>query len=104
MTYKPARELGLDLPGITGLHNALTDVPGLMAGYTTLNFVEGPLVTGQGPVRTGGYRNPTAGAQRGSTAGLGWNTQFQRQRGNYRHTLDSGRRVLSWANHDHQHT
>mgnify|MGYP003388787422 FL=1 len=53
MTYKPARELGLDLPGITGRHNALTDVPGLMAGYTTLNFGEGPLVTGQGPVRTG---------------------------------------------------
>ena len=53
MTEKRARELGLDLPGMPGQHNAITDVSGLMVGYTTLISGEGPLMTGRGPVRTG---------------------------------------------------
>ena len=31
-----ARDLGLDLPGAPGPHNAITDVPGIMVGMTTL--------------------------------------------------------------------
>jgi D-aminopeptidase len=37
----------------TGPWNAITDVPGLRVGHTTLISGEGPLVVGQGPVRTG---------------------------------------------------
>ena len=48
-----ARDLGLDFPGIPGPCNALTDVPGVLVGYSTLVSGEGPLVVGQGPVRTG---------------------------------------------------
>jgi len=48
------RDLGLtlgDLP--TGPGNAITDVAGVRVGMTTLISGEGPLVIGQGPVRTG---------------------------------------------------
>lgn len=31
------RELGLPFPGITGTHNAITDVPGVRVGYTTID-------------------------------------------------------------------
>ena len=53
MTAKRARELGLDFAGTPGRQNAITDVPGLMVGYTTLMAGEGPLIAGRGPVRTG---------------------------------------------------
>src|SRR5205085_5528593 len=33
--------------------NAITDVPGVRVGHTTLIAGEGPLVVGRGPVRTG---------------------------------------------------
>jgi D-aminopeptidase len=49
-----ARDLGIrigDLP--TGQWNAITDVPGVRVGQTTLISGDGPLVVGQGPVRTG---------------------------------------------------
>ena len=48
------RDLGLsvgDLP--TGPLNAITDVAGVRVGTTTLIHGDGPLVVGQGPVRTG---------------------------------------------------
>lgn len=48
------RDLGIvigDLP--TGPYNAITDVPGVRVGHTTLIRGYGPLVIGQGPVRTG---------------------------------------------------
>ncbi len=48
-----ARDLGLEFPGETGPHNAITDVPGVEVGFETLSHGEGPLVPGQGPVRTG---------------------------------------------------
>jgi D-aminopeptidase len=48
-----ARDLGLDFAGTPGPHNALTDVPGVLVGYSTLISGEGPLVVGAGPVRTG---------------------------------------------------
>jgi D-aminopeptidase len=48
------RDLGIvigDLP--TGPYNAITDVAGVRVGHTTLIRGYGPLVIGQGPVRTG---------------------------------------------------
>jgi L-aminopeptidase/D-esterase-like protein len=47
------RGLGLPLPGTPGEANAITDVPGVEVGYATLISRDGPLVVGQGPVRTG---------------------------------------------------
>jgi D-aminopeptidase len=48
------RDLGLTLGHLTpGPHNAITDVAGVRVGMTTLIDGEGPLVVGQGPVRTG---------------------------------------------------
>jgi len=48
-----AREMGLAFDGATGPHNAITDVPGVMVGYTTLIEGEGDVQVGKGPVRTG---------------------------------------------------
>jgi D-aminopeptidase len=50
-----ARELGLSalIGGSAGPQDAITDVPGLEVGHTTLIQGEGRLVVGQGPVRTG---------------------------------------------------
>lgn len=48
------RDLGV-VPGRlpTGQHNAITDVPGIRVGHTTVIRGDGPLVEGEGPVRTG---------------------------------------------------
>ena len=48
-----ARGLGVPLPGRPGPHNAITDVPGVEVGYTTLIEGHGRLDVGKGPVRTG---------------------------------------------------
>jgi L-aminopeptidase/D-esterase-like protein len=48
-----ARGLGLPLPGKPGQWNAITDVPGVQVGTVTLNWGDGPLIAGKGPVRTG---------------------------------------------------
>ena len=48
-----ARGLGVPFDGAPGPWNAITDVPGLEVGYTTLIEGDGPLVVGRGPVRTG---------------------------------------------------
>ncbi len=50
---KRGRELGLPFPGVTGRNNAITDVPGVEVGYSTLISGEGPADIGKGPVRTG---------------------------------------------------
>jgi D-aminopeptidase len=48
------RDLGLAVgTGVPGEHNAITDVPGVHVGHTTLIEGEGPLQVGSGPVRTG---------------------------------------------------
>lgn len=47
------RDLGLPFPGETGPNNAITDVMGVEVGTVTLISGDGPLVAGQGPVRTG---------------------------------------------------
>src|SRR5438105_3744538 len=48
-----ARDLGIPFEGTTGKINAITDVPGVEVGYTTLISGEGKLEVGKGPVRTG---------------------------------------------------
>ncbi len=54
-TERPrARGLGLTTGALTpGRHNAITDVPGVLVGHTTLHAGDGPLRPGEGPVRTG---------------------------------------------------
>src|SRR5947208_1148951 len=48
-----ARDLGVPFDGVPGKFNAITDVPGVEVGYTTLISGEGKLERGKGPVRTG---------------------------------------------------
>src|SRR5207249_9427076 len=48
-----ARDLGIPLGGNPGPWNAITDVPGVEVGHTTLIQGEGKLQVGTGPVRTG---------------------------------------------------
>ena len=48
-----ARDLGIPFEGTPGTLNAITDVPGVEVGYTTLISGEGKLEVGKGPVRTG---------------------------------------------------
>src|SRR4026208_581422 len=48
-----ARDLGIPFDGTPGKFNAITDVPGVEGGYTTLISGEGKLEVGKGPVRTG---------------------------------------------------
>jgi len=49
-----ARDLGIAIGRLApGPWNAITDVPGVRVGHTTLISGEGPLIVGQGPVRTG---------------------------------------------------
>jgi len=48
-----ARDLGVPFDGTPGAFNAITDVPGVEVGATTLIRGEGPLKVGEGPVRTG---------------------------------------------------
>ena len=49
-----SRDLGIVIGrGRPGPLDAITDVPGVHVGHTTLISGDGPLVVGQGPVRTG---------------------------------------------------
>lgn len=48
-----ARELRLPLVGKTGRHNAITDIPGVLVGFTTVNLYRDSLEVGTGPVHTG---------------------------------------------------
>lgn len=48
-----ARDLGVPFDGEPGAWNAITDVPGVEVGYSTLMHGDGPLRVGHGPVRTG---------------------------------------------------
>jgi D-aminopeptidase len=47
------RDLGIPFEGTPGKLDAITDVPGVEVGYTTLISGEGKLEVGKGPVRTG---------------------------------------------------
>ncbi len=48
-----ARALGVPFDGVPGPNNAITDVGDVAVGYATIIEGDGPLVVGQGPVRTG---------------------------------------------------
>lgn len=48
-----ARDLGLPFKGVTGQWNAITDVPGVKVGFTTLQKQHPTLEVGVGPVNTG---------------------------------------------------
>jgi len=48
-----ARGLGVPFDGQPGPLNAITDVAGVEVGYSTIVRGEGPLIVGEGPVRTG---------------------------------------------------
>jgi D-aminopeptidase len=48
-----ARDLGIPFDGAPGRWNAITDVPGVTVGHTTLISGTGRLTPGKGPVRTG---------------------------------------------------
>lgn len=52
-TRKRARDLGIPFDGLPGRYNAITDVPGVEVGYTTLIRGSGKWKAGEGPVRTG---------------------------------------------------
>ena len=53
-TVARLRDLGVVIGSlVVGRHNAITDVPGVIVGHTTLISGNGPLVVGSGPVRTG---------------------------------------------------
>ena len=52
-TKPRARDLGIPFGGQPGALDAITDVPGIEVGHTTLISGQGPLVKGKGPVRTG---------------------------------------------------
>jgi D-aminopeptidase len=52
-TKQRAHQLRLPLDGTPGALNAITDVPGVEVGQTTLVSGGGKLVVGKGPVRTG---------------------------------------------------
>jgi D-aminopeptidase len=48
-----ARSLGIPFDGKPGRYNAITDVPGVLVGHSTIKSGKGALVPGKGPVRTG---------------------------------------------------
>jgi D-aminopeptidase len=48
-----ARDLGIPFDGTPGPLNAITDIPGVLVGHTTLIEGSGKLIVGKGPVRTG---------------------------------------------------
>src|SRR5215203_7448283 len=54
MGEKRARDLGVHVGNLrAGPNNAITDVEGVRVGHSTIIRGEGPLVVGEGPVRTG---------------------------------------------------
>jgi D-aminopeptidase len=54
MEKKRARDAGIKIGHLpTGLNNAITDVGNVRVGHSTIVRREGPLVVGEGPVRTG---------------------------------------------------
>lgn len=54
LAQKPrARDLGIPFSGTPGKNNAITDVPGVEVGYSTIISGNGKNVRGKGPVRTG---------------------------------------------------
>ena len=63
-----ARGAGIPFDGVPGPANAITDVAGVEVGYCTLIRGDGPLVVGEGPVRTGITAILPLGRERGHEA------------------------------------
>lgn len=89
-----ARGAGVPFVGVPGPMNAITDVTGVEVGYCSLIRGDGPLVVGEGPVRTGvtaifpfGRARPNAAAHAGwfSMSGNGEMTgmAFVEERGRF---------------------
>jgi L-aminopeptidase/D-esterase-like protein len=69
-----ARDLGVPFDGTPGPLNAITDVAGVLVGQVTLVSGSGPLVVGQGPVRTGVTAILPRGRATGDPVMAGWFT------------------------------
>ena len=69
-----ARDLGVPFDGTPGPLNAITDVAGVQVGQLTLVSGTGPLVVGQGPVRTGVTAILPRGKESGDPVMAGWFT------------------------------
>jgi L-aminopeptidase/D-esterase-like protein len=69
-----ARDLGVPFDGTPGPLNAITDVAGVLVGQVTLISGSGPLVVGQGPVRTGVTAILPRGRASGDPVMAGWFT------------------------------
>jgi len=69
-----ARDLRIPLDGSPGLLDAITDVPGVEVGHTTLVSGSGKLVVGKGPVRTGVTAVLPRGKRSGDPVFAGWFT------------------------------
>ncbi len=67
-----ARGLGVPFEGTPGPLNAITDVPGVEVGATTLIRGEGPLKVGEGPVRTGVTVVAPRGTRNSDPVYAGW--------------------------------
>jgi D-aminopeptidase len=67
-----ARDLGVPFEGTPGRLNAITDVPGVEVGATTLIRGDGPLKVGEGPVRTGVTVVFPRGKQSADNVYAGW--------------------------------
>jgi D-aminopeptidase len=70
-----ARGLGVPFSGTPAKWNAITDVPGVEVGYSTLISGEGKLIVGQGPVRTGVTAIWPRGKQSVDSTFAGWYSQ-----------------------------
>src|SRR5260370_21105253 len=67
-----ARDLGVPFEGTPGTLNAITDVPGVEVGATTVIRGEGALKEGEGPVRTGVTVILPRGKASGDPVYAGW--------------------------------
>jgi D-aminopeptidase len=75
-TTKPrARDLGIPFDGVPAAWNAITDVPGVEIGHTTLISGDGELKPGDGPVRTGVTAILPRGKQSQAPVFAGWFSQ-----------------------------
>ena len=90
-----ARSLGIPFGGTPGRWNAITDVPGVQVGYTTL--IEGE------SVRTGVTAIHPRGPRRRGRPGRGGLLLPERQRRDDRRVLDRRSRAPRRAGRDHQH-
>ena len=88
MTKPRARDIGIPFDGTPGPCNAITDIPGVEVGFTTLIEGDGPLEIGKGPIRTGVTAILPRGKRKDPGPRLGRAFQSQRQWRNDRHPLD----------------